>query len=166
MVTKNKLKAISILTWILSVLSALLYRAGGWGKPFKSWNRDWLVPPLAYGFLFFIHQPNVWYGWLMLIPAILLTGAALTTYWDKLFNDVDNFYMHGFMVGLGAFPFFWAGVHWYMILIRAIILGASMGLINWVVNKYHIKFSDWIEELSRGFLILITVKMLWWFTTL
>jgi hypothetical protein len=39
----------------------------------------------------------------------------------------DNFYMHGFMVGLGAFPMFWYGSAWWIILARAILLGAFMG---------------------------------------
>lgn len=96
----------------------------------------------------------------MILPAIMLTGFALTTYWDKLFGDVDNFYMHGFMVGLGAFPMFWYGSAWWIILVRAVLLGAFMGGLNWIVHKKHIPHSDWIEELSRGFATIVTIPLL------
>jgi hypothetical protein len=72
----------------------------------------------------------------------------------------DNFYMHGFMVGLGAFPMFWYGSAWWIILARAILLGAFMGGLNWWVHKKHIPYSDWIEELSRGFAIVVTIPLL------
>jgi hypothetical protein len=95
----------------------------------------------------------------MIIPAIALTGAALTAYWDTIFG-FDNFWFHGFMVGLGAFPMFWYGSAWWIILVRAIILAVFMGGLNWFVHKYHIKYSDWIEELSRGFAIVVTIPLL------
>jgi hypothetical protein len=122
--------------------------------------RDWLIPPLAYGLLFYLKTPSIWWQWLLIFPAILLTGFALTTYWDFLFNNKDNFYMHGAMVGLGAFPMIWAGVHWYMVLIRLIILAVFMGQLNYWVNKKAIPFRDWIEELGRGLIIIATIPLL------
>lgn len=158
---KNNFKKNLLIVLISSIISAILYRLGGiGGKYFKSWMRDWVIPVLAYGGMLFFWHPTIWYGWLMFLLAILLTGGALTTYWDKLFGNIDNFYMHGGMVGLGAIPFAFVGLHWWAILIRAIILCISMGLINKYVNKWNIPCSDWIEELSRGFLILITIPIL------
>lgn len=122
--------------------------------------RDWIIPPLAYGLLFYLKTPVDLIGWLMIIPAIALTGGALTTYWDNLFGGVDNFYMHGAMVGLGAFPFIWSGVHWWTILVRLIILGGTMGALNIWINKTKIKHKDWIEELFRGFIIMATIPLL------
>lgn len=159
---KNNWKLTLLVISIASMLSGILYRLGGIGKPFKTWMRDWLIPPLAYGVLLFFWNPTNVLGGAMLLPSIALTGGALTTYWDKLFGK-DNFYMHGFMIGLGAFPLYWSGIHWYMILSRAILMGILMGLINLVVNKFKIKYSDWIEEISRGIIILITIKLLLWF---
>lgn len=147
-------------TLIASVIAALLYRAGGWGKPFKTWMRDWIIPPLAYGLLLYLKPPTIWWQWLLILPAILLTGGALTAYWGKLFNGVDNFYMHGAMIGLGAFPFIWMGVHWWMILIRLIVLGLAMGSLNIWINKTKIPFKDWIEELFRGFVVVVTILLL------
>jgi hypothetical protein len=156
----KKKPSILLILGIAALIGGILYRLGGIGKPFKTWMRDWIIPPLAYFVLLFWWHPGNLIGWLMYLPAILLTGGALTTYWDKLFADKDNFYMHGLMVGLGAFPFIWAGLHWWMILIRAILLGLSMGLINKYANKWHLPFSDWIEEISRGMLILGTTYLL------
>lgn len=133
---------------------------GGWGKPFKSWQRDWLIPPLTCGLLFYLKTPSVWWQWLLALPIILLMGGALTTYWDSLFHDKDNFYMHGAMIGLAMFPAIWIGVHWWMILIRLIILSVFMGQLNYWVNKKSVPFSDWIEELSRGFIIIATIPLL------
>jgi hypothetical protein len=157
---KNNFKKNLLIVLISSIISAILYRLGGFGKPFKSWMRDWLIPPLAYFLLLFWWHPATWLGWGMWLIAIALSGGALTTYWDKLFGNIDNFFMHGWMVGLGAIPFAFVGLHWWAILIRAIILCLSMGLINKYVNKWQLKYSDWIEELSRGFLILITIPIL------
>jgi len=129
------------------------------GKYFKTWMRDWIIPPLAYGLLYYLKTPVDLVGWLMILPAIALTGAALTTYLDSIFG-YDNFYAHGFLIGLGAFPMFWYGSAWWIILVRAIILALFMGGLNWWVHKYKIPKSDWIEELSRGAIIVLTTPLL------
>lgn len=169
----GKIKKVVIL--IASIVGAILYRLGGiGGKYFKSWMRDWLIPPLAYGLLFWLKQPTNLLGWLMVLPAIALTGGALTTYWDdskdqtkdfiaRMINWMypkDNLYLHGLFVGLGAFPLIWAGFAWWLILIRAVILALFMGGLNWLVHKYKIKYSDWVEELGRGFAIVVTIPLL------
>jgi hypothetical protein len=151
-----------MIIFISSIVSGLLYRIGGIGDPFKTWMRDWIIPLLLYGVLLFYWHPTNLIGWLMFVPSIALTGGALTTYWDELFGK-DNFYFHGFCVGLGALPLIFSGIHWYMILVRAVFLCLGMGILNTVINKIKIPFSDWIEELSRGILILATVKSLLWF---
>ncbi len=138
---------------IASIISGILYRLGGIGKPFKSWMRDWLIPPLTYLTLLFFWQPSTLLGYLLILPAITITGAALTTYWDWLFG-FDNFWFHGFMIGLATFPLYWAGIHWWAIGIRAIILAILVGgwskLIGW----------DTAEEWGRGFIATITIPLL------
>jgi hypothetical protein len=79
---KTSKKALAVL--IASIVGAILYRLGGFGKPFKSWMRDWIIPIVAYGLLYFLRPPVNLVGWLMILPAIALTGAALTTYYDSL----------------------------------------------------------------------------------
>ena len=158
----GKIAKKSLIVLIAAILSSIAYRLGGWGKPFKSWHRDWLIPAIAYGLLYFLRPPVNLVGWLMILPAIALTGASLTTYWDSIpFNKgKDNFAMHGFFCGLGAFPLIWAGFSWCMILVRAVILAVFMGGLNWWVHKYSIKHSDIIEELSRGASIIATLPIL------
>jgi len=118
--------------------------------------RDWFIPPIIYGLLYYFRPfPNWW----TLLPCIALTGAALTAYWGRL-TGKDNFYLHGFMCGLGAFPLIWSGFSWVTILIRAIILALIMGGLNWWVNKKQIKYSDWIEELGRGAILTLTLPIL------
>ena len=83
----------------------------------------------------------------------------MTTYYDSVFG-FDNFYFHGFMCGLSAFPLCFAGISWIRMLVRAVVLAVFMGGLNWWVHKYKIPKSDWIEELDRGFAITITVPLL------
>ena len=64
--------------------------------------------------------------------------------------------MHGFMLGIAAIPLLLI-VPWWVILARAVLLAVSFGLINWYVNKKQIKYSDWIEELSRGAIFILSI---------
>ena len=145
-----------LLIWLIAtVICAVTYRLGGIGNPFRTWMRDWLIPPVAYGYLLTLIHPVSLIGWLVLAPVILLTGGALTTYWDKLSSDGEgNFWLHGFMVGIAAFPLIWMGVHWWMILARAIILAVFMG--TWC----KIFSNDWVEECGRGAIIAMTIPLL------
>lgn len=143
---------------ILSAISGILYRLGGW---IQTKIRDFgcaLITLLSY-FIFGLWCKNQLVN---IIAYLLCFGAlfgALTTYWDFLFG-YDNFYMHGFMIGIASFPLIAIGVVWWDILIRAVVLGLSMGLINKYVNKWGWKHSDWIEECSRGCLIILTIPIL------
>ena len=154
-----------ILGLIVVALCALLYRAGGMGKepdtkptwiPMwlrQSWVRDWMIPLVIYSYLCFYRHPISWQGWLLFIATVIPTGLALSTYWDWLFG-YDNFWFHGFMVGLGAFPLIWAGFGWQYILIRALLLGVLVGGWSKLIG------TDWIEEGGRGAFIALTVPLL------
>lgn len=89
----------------------------------------------------------------MLVLSFGFTFAAMTTYWDKLFG-YDNFYFHGFMVGLASFPLIWVGFNWYSILISSVISGVLMGL--W--SKFN--GNDVKEETGRGFIYAVTRLLL------
>jgi hypothetical protein len=89
----------------------------------------------------------------MIIPAVVLTGASLTTYLDSIFG-YDNFWAAGFLVGLGALPFIWAGVAWWVILIRAVLLGVLWG--GWC----KLFGNDIVEECGRGAFIVLTLPIL------
>lgn len=142
------------LVWLIgSIIASALYRAGGYGKPFKSWQRDWLCPACVYGVLLFFWQPLIWWQYLLFLPAYGLLGGALTTYLDSIFG-YDNFWVAGFLCGLAAFPLYWAGISWYAILIRAVVVGILWG--GWC----KIFGNDNVEELGRGFFISATIPLL------
>jgi len=149
----------------LSVLSAVLYRAGGMGKEETaepkwipmflrhSWIRDWLCPLLVYGSLCIFWLPLSVLGWLLLAVSYALLGGALTTYWDELFG-FDNFWFSGFMCGVAAVPLCFCGFPFYIVLVRAIVLAVLWGAWCAIFNK------DTTEEYGRGAFLVITVPLL------
>lgn len=142
-----------VIIWslILSVVSAILYRAGGMDKDTKhwipvwlrhSWVRDWLCPICVLIPFLLINQ-----SWWFLL-AYLLTAASLSTYWDWLFG-YDNFWFSGFMCGISLFPLIFCGFVWWILLIRAIVLCVAWG----VICKYS--GNDFVEEYGRGSTLVI-----------
>jgi len=142
---------------LVAILSALMYRAGGMGKEVTakptwmpqslrhSWCRDWICPAFALITLLMFFQPNVWWGWLLAIPVYGLMGGAFSTYWDWAFGGNDNYYAHGFFVGLSIFPFCFVGLAWWIVAIQTILISVSMGLWSAKTDK------DFVEEEGRGF---------------
>lgn len=132
---------------MLSFICGVFYRMGGSGN-FNRAFRIWGCPAFIYGALFLWWLPKELWMWLLLLPAYGLTGGALSTYWSKEGADEKwyNYLLHGFFIALACFPFYWAGISWYSILIRAFIVG---GLVSWVST---IMTWDIGEEWSRGFL--------------
>jgi hypothetical protein len=139
---------------IFSILSGILYRLGGIGKSFRFWMRDWTIPFVIYGLLITYKHPANTLGWLMFLPTIALTGGALSTYWDFLFKNEDNYYMHGFMIGLACLPLFWIGLHWWAILLRAVICALGMGIWSKLIDDVN------LEEGGRGFITCATIPLL------
>ena len=137
---------------LLSIISGYLYRAGGIGKPFKSWMRDWIIPPVTLIALWLLVGFKSSYWWIYLIIWGLM-GGALSTYFDELFG-YDNYWFAGFICGLAAFPLFLAGIHWHLILVRAIVLAVLWGGWCKIFSK------DWVEEFFRGFSIIATLPIL------
>jgi hypothetical protein len=145
---------------VASVISAILYRAGGMGKEItanpkwipiwlrKSWVRDWLLPAVLLLPLLSFWRPSSLLDWALLLPYYGLSGGALSTYWDWAFGGVDNFYAHGFFCGLAGFcliPF----VPWWILTLRLIICTLGMG---WWSAKEDI---DYKEEFGRGVFFII-----------
>ena len=136
-----------ILTVVCALISSVLYRSGGLSKEAKywipvwmrhSWVRDWLCP-LFVLLPLFIQHPH----WVF-IPVYGLMGAALTTYWDFVF-DFDNFWFSGWVVGLTIFPLAFIGFIWWILFIKAIALAVAWG--GWCA----IFKNDHVEEHGRGF---------------
>lgn len=132
---------------ILSIISAILYRAGGMAKEQKhwipvwmrhSWVRDYLCPVCALLPVVLVY-PSWW-----IILAYGLSVASLSTYWDRLFG-YDNYAFSGFICGIAFFPLLFCGVGWVYLMLRALVLYATWGLIC------HFSDNDFVEEYSRGF---------------
>jgi len=143
-----------ILLWLIALLvSGVLYRMGGYGKPFNTKFRDMGCPAVSLILLFILGITGVW--WKVGISYFLTFGlmfGALTTYWDNIFKE-DNFYAHGLMIGVAALPLMIIGVHWYSILLRAGILSGLMGLWSFVIKN------DTLEEAGRGVLVVATLPL-------
>jgi len=158
---------------IFSCLSSILYRLGGIGeKYFKTWMRDWLIPLVAFIVMFFVLKIKA--PWYIHLISFGLLGGFLTTYWDNSKNPIkdmiakvinwtypeDNFYLHGGFLGAAYLPYAICGsINWFSFSLRVLVLAIFIGGLNWIVHKLHIPFSDWIEELSRGFVIIATLLM-------
>jgi len=138
---------------LLSILSAILYRLGGM---YNTKIRDLGVPIIG---LITIHLLGIKAPAYIHIIAFLLYFSSLTTYWDSVCG-YDNFYMHGYACSLAYIPYAIINGHYIDFLARCLICTLQMGLINRLVNKYSVKYSDWIEELSRGFILNITLILL------
>ena len=142
----------------LSVISAILYRAGGMSKDVKhwipkwlrqSWVRDWLCPACALLPAFILH-PSWWF-----IVAYGALRGAFSTYWDGLSKDGEgNFWFAGFMCGIAGFPLLFCGFAWWLLLIRAMAIAITWGA--WCA----IFSNDFTEEYGRGFLVSFATKIL------
>jgi hypothetical protein len=142
------------------IVSAILYRAGGMGKEAtaepkwipiwlrKSWVRDWLLPGVLLSSLFSLLGPFSFLSLGMVLLFYILSGAALSTYWDFLFG-YDNYWVHGFFCGLAGVPLIWAGIPWPLIVGRLIICTVGMGLWSKLVGK------DYVEEMGRGVFFIL-----------
>lgn len=140
--------------WLAAALiCAVLYRLGGIGKPFNTKVRDLGCPAIFTAYLLIIWRPESALGWVMLIPAFGLMFGALTTYWDFITGN-DNFWLHGFAIGLATFPLFWAGIHWWAIASYSLALAVGMGAWSKAIGW------DTLEEGGRGFLICACAPIL------
>jgi hypothetical protein len=152
---------IKILITLAAVcLSGVFYRAGGMSKDTtaepkwiplwlrKSWVRDWLLPGVLLLPLFSFLALSSWLSLGMCLLFYILSGAALSTYWDFLFGH-DNFWMHGLVCGLAGVPLIWAGVPWPLIVGRIVVCTVGMGLVSKLSGK------DWVEEMGRGVFFIL-----------
>lgn len=147
---------------LATIASSILYRAGGMSKEAtanpkwmpmwmrKSWVRDWLIPMVCILAIWLTCHIKINLWWLLFYG---LTGGALTTYWDSVFG-FDNFWFAGFMVGIATFPLIFCGLHWYMVLARALVLAVLWGGWCAIFSK------DTVEEYGRGAFITATIPLL------
>lgn len=134
---------------IACILSGILYRMGGKGKPYNTKYRDLGCPAvlivlilLTFGIQLTVVNLS------LLLLTFGLNFAALTTYWDSVFG-YDNHFAHGLGCGLAGIPLIWCGVPLVIILSRIVIATLGMGL--W--SKYT--KNDVKEEFGRGVLFIL-----------
>lgn len=141
---------------LLTIVSGILYRLGGWEKG-NTKIRDLGCPSVTLLTIFLLGlYGNLAITTLSYFITFLFMFGALTTYWDFVpFNKgKDNFYMHGFFVGLSTIPCMLLGIHLYSVLIYSVSLAVLMGL--WC----KLWTNDIVEEVGRGALIILTLPLL------
>ena len=137
-----------IITLGLAIISAILYRLGGKGG-FKNAKaiRRFGCPAIMLLAMLILGK----FHWSLLVCYPLM-AVALSTYWD--FIGHDNFFLHGFGIGLSMLPFAWVTHHWLGLLAYTTTLSIGMGMVSAMTGI------DWIEETGRGFLIIGFIWML------
>jgi hypothetical protein len=123
---------------------------------FNTKVRDWGCPLMCLAAVMLVFKLDV--KWYWHVASFLFTFGALTTYWDFLFNDKDNFWMHGFMCGLAYFPYAIATGDLLLYLLRAFLLAELMQRLSndvkWPDND------DIYDEMSRGAVLVATLALL------
>lgn len=152
----------------LSFVSAILYRLGGWGQDgrsrfpslpgwfFNTKMRDFGCAIIA--LIAMVYVLNVQATLIIHVISAILLFITLTTYWDKYFNDTDNFWMHGFMCAFAYLPYAIVNDNWEGFLFRCIALSLLMGF--WSNHIKWRKYDDIIDEMGRGFFICATLPLL------
>jgi hypothetical protein len=160
-----------LLIIILSLIGAILYRAGGMSSAVDSqptwiptwlrhgWVRDWIIPIVLCLGMPLICIPEALLDVFIVLLMIILIGLSLSTYWGFLFKK-DNFYFHGLFVGFSAIPLVYFEYELYTIIIRAMVLSLSFGLLNKYANKYKLKYRDVVEDTFRGAAIISSLLLL------
>lgn len=136
-----------ISTVIASILCAVLYRMGGSGN-YPRQARIVGVPAVTCALAFILGC----HSWWLLLAMGLMVGM-LSTYWDFFFG-FDNFWFHGFMLGVAAAPIAYVTGHWLGFALRCVIMAVFMGV--WCkVWKWDIA-----EETGRGAIIPATIFLI------
>ncbi len=143
--------------FILALLSAAFYRVGGAGReeiPFaNSQYRDIGCPVVI--LIALISIGFVWY--ISLVCSLLVLGF-IRTYHD--WTGKDNFFLHGLFLGLSMLPLAWYGVALLNIVAYTSIVAFSVGVLNTFCTRNAVKYSVWIEEIFRGWIIVISLLVL------
>ena len=140
--------------WILTILSAGLYRIGGsgWFKRCKAVRR-FGCPLIGFFTILFLNISAPWYAHLI---SYGLYATFVGTYFDEIFG-YDNLWVHGLACALAYLPYTFFNHFWWQFGLRSLVCCVTIGGLNYLVNKFKVPFSDWIEECGRGFLLTYTI---------
>ena len=146
----------NIMTLLLSLLSGILYRAGGKGGKwyFNTKFRDFGVAILVCLCLYFAKYTMPWWAWLTTFGVMF---ASLTTYWEKWGSDDVEWYewlLTGLGYSLAILPVVYFNQLWTGFLYRTIILTLFTMYASIVYG------GDEMEETTRGWLIIATLNLL------
>lgn len=152
----NKLIIDVLVLAILSILSGILYRMGGKGKPYNTKYRDLGCAICAILILLVINNDYQWKILLSYFVSFGLYFGSLTTYWKG--KAIDCKWYHWLFTGLGyglAFaPFAFVTGKWVGFTIRTLIVGFVCMLWSQTVEDV-VK-----EEFGRGFISTVTLPLL------
>lgn len=140
-------------TLMLAILNSCTYRMGGSGN-YGRWVR-----PFGVGFTVLLVS-MLWVGfhWSLLLCAGL--SAVLSTTYVK-HKDTDakwfNWLLVGLILSLAMIPYAWATGHWLGLILRTFVLGAAVCTWSELIGDAV------LEELGRGFFIVVTLPLLFIF---
>jgi len=143
-----------ILLLMLAFGSGVLGRMGGSGR----FNRLWRVvgvPILAIMAVWLCFGVKMAFWWAYLLSFGLM-AASVSSYWDfcPWNRGEDNFFQHGFMIGLSLAPIAWVTGHWLGFGLAVALSTLWMGIWSkWI--SY-----DVLEEFGRYFVVPLVVLVL------
>lgn len=149
---------ITIVTVLLAIVCAVLYRMGG-ASGYNTKFRDLGCPTVLIVWLLINKVGFSFDLWKVILAYFLtfgLTFGSLTTYWKKKGTDARwyNWAITGGVYGLACLPLMLVGITWYWILCRAALLASvASGWSEGVSN-------DVWEEVGRGVFIIATLPIL------
>lgn len=149
-----------ILYWIgLSIISGILYHIAGIGGFRGSKLLRRIGCPACFLALFIALKGLNWGFWWVYLLTFALSYAALSTYCSTIIAPEDDvcgieWFMVGWLYGFCSLPMIIIGIHWYMILARALFLAIT---ICWLRTRSSKVF---VEEFGSGFLYLISTPLL------
>jgi len=151
------------LTPLAMVINALCYRFGGCSKEegklkypwvpswmFNSKTRDVGVSLITVGWMALCYPAVDWFCYVTTFGA---SWGALSTYWDFLF-EFDNYWFHGFMIGVAKIGFAIATGMWFGFAIHILFLALAMGAVSALSGDVD------VEELGRGAATGVTLPLM------
>jgi len=136
---------------VLSVLSGVLYRLGGWEKGNRLY-RVLGVPLCVIGATIALFGLKTGFWWAYLITFGLCAGAVSAYF--GLDEKKWGYWAHGLALGLAAVPIAYVTGNWLGFGIRCEVLTLLITLWS------EFTTIDWLEEPGRGFFIVATMPLL------